>query len=72
MKQEFYAGMAYTGLPLFTLLLFIAMFVGVLVWVLVLRRRSDFDAVARLPLADGTPPVSAAPRAPGAAQRGTP
>jgi cbb3-type cytochrome oxidase subunit 3 len=52
MYKQFFQGMDYTHLPLFALLFFVALFVGVLVHVLFVRRRSDYDAVASLPLAD--------------------
>ena len=73
MKQQFYQGMAYTDLALYALLLFVTFFVGVLVYVLLVRRRSDFDAAASLPLlADTTPAAPLSARAASAAQRGTP
>ena len=52
MWKSFYAGMEFTYLPLFTLILFLAVFFGVVAWVYGLRRRGDFDAMASLPLND--------------------
>ena len=59
MWKSFYAGMEFTALPLFTLILFLAVFFGVVTWVYGLRRRSDFDAMAQLPLLDSAPPSGA-------------
>ncbi|MBF5045693.1 CcoQ/FixQ family Cbb3-type cytochrome c oxidase assembly chaperone [Aggregicoccus sp. 17bor-14] len=59
MWKTFYAGMEHVHLPLFSLLLFLAVFFGVVAWVYGLRRPSDFDALAALPLSD-TPPSSGA------------
>ena len=74
MYREFFQGMSYTHLPLFALLLFVALFVGVLVHVLLVRRPSDYDALASLPLADapasrGTP-AGGTPSPARAARRG--
>ena len=52
MWKSFYAGMEFTALPLFTLILFLAVFFGVVAWVYGLRSRGDFDAMAQLPLND--------------------
>jgi cytochrome c oxidase cbb3-type subunit IV len=52
MWKSFYAGMEFTALPLFTLILFLAVFFGVVAWVYGLRSRGDFDAMAHLPLND--------------------
>lgn len=52
MYKQFYEGMTLTHLPLFALWLFIAVFLGVCVWVFVARRSQDFDALAQLPLAE--------------------
>lgn len=52
MYKQFYQGMSLTHLPLFTLVLFIAVFFGVLAWVFLVRRGGDFEALARLPLAE--------------------
>ena len=38
------------ALPLFAMLFFLALFVGVVAWVLLARRGQDFDGLARLPL----------------------
>jgi len=50
MYKQFYQGMALTELPLFALVLFVAIFLGVCAWVFVGRRSQDFDALAHLPL----------------------
>lgn len=52
MYKQFYQGMTLTHLPLFTLVLFVAVFFGVLAWLFLARRGGDFEAVARLPLAE--------------------
>ncbi|PTL77568.1 CcoQ/FixQ family Cbb3-type cytochrome c oxidase assembly chaperone [Vitiosangium sp. GDMCC 1.1324] len=52
MWRQFYQGMDLVHLPLFTLLLFFAVFLGVTAWVLFVRRGQDYDALARLPLAE--------------------
>ncbi|XXF79913.1 CcoQ/FixQ family Cbb3-type cytochrome c oxidase assembly chaperone [Myxococcaceae bacterium GXIMD 01537] len=52
MYKQFYQGMDLTHLPLFTLILFIAVFFGVVAWLFVVRRAPDFDALARLPLGE--------------------
>lgn len=52
MYKQFYQGMALTGLPLFALFLFLAVFLGVLAWVFLARRGQDFDALAHLPLSE--------------------
>jgi cbb3-type cytochrome oxidase subunit 3 len=51
MYKAFYAGMEQT-LPLFAFLFFVAVFVGVTVRVLALRKSSDFTHDERLPLSD--------------------
>jgi cytochrome c oxidase cbb3-type subunit 4 len=52
MYKHFYQGMSLTELPLFTLFLFLAVFLGVVAWLFVMRRSRDFEALARLPLAE--------------------
>ncbi|MCP3140190.1 cbb3-type cytochrome oxidase subunit 3 [Pyxidicoccus xibeiensis] len=52
MYKQFYQGMSLTELPLFALFLFIVVFLGVCAWVFGVRRSQDFDALARLPLAE--------------------
>jgi cytochrome c oxidase cbb3-type subunit IV len=52
MWRQFYEGMDLVHLPLFTLLLFFAVFLGVSAWVLLARRGQDYDVLARLPLAE--------------------
>lgn len=51
MYKQFYAGMSYEYLPLFALLLFMAVFIGTALR-LFLRRASDYDPVSRIPLSD--------------------
>jgi cytochrome c oxidase cbb3-type subunit IV len=57
MYKQFYAGMSVAELPLFALFLFLAIFFGVVIRVFVVRKRSDFDAVASMPLVE--PPEGA-------------
>ncbi len=52
MKQQFYAGMELAHLPLFTLVLFVSVFLIVVVRMFVFRRAEHFENLARLPLAD--------------------
>ncbi len=52
MLRQFYEGMDWVHLPLFSLLLFFAVFLGVVAWVLFVRRGQDYDALSRLPLAE--------------------
>lgn len=52
MYKQFYQGMSLTHLPLFTLILFIAVFFGVVAWLFLVRRGQDFEALAQLPLAE--------------------
>ena len=52
MYKQFYQGMSLTHLPLFSLILFIAVFFGVVAWLFRVRRGRDFDALAQMPLAE--------------------
>ncbi|MBZ4416920.1 CcoQ/FixQ family Cbb3-type cytochrome c oxidase assembly chaperone [Myxococcus sp. RHSTA-1-4] len=52
MYKQFYQGMALTELPLFALVLFIMVFLGVVAWVFGVRRSRDFDTLAQMPLAE--------------------
>lgn len=52
MYRSFYEGMELAHLPLFTLLLFLAMFFGVVIRVLVFRKRDELDSLAAMPLQD--------------------
>lgn len=52
MYKQFYAGMSLTDLPLFTLCLFVAVFVFVVGRTFVARRSRDFDRYAQMPLGD--------------------
>ena len=49
MYAHFYAHMRWTSLPLFSLILFLATFVAVVIRVLLASRRAEIDAAARLP-----------------------
>ncbi|MGA9523864.1 MAG: CcoQ/FixQ family Cbb3-type cytochrome c oxidase assembly chaperone [Myxococcaceae bacterium] len=53
MKQQFYEGMDLTFLPLFTLVLFVSVFLIAIVRMFVFRRAEHFDNLARLPIEDG-------------------
>lgn len=53
MKREFYEGMTFTDLPLLALVLFVALFVGVVIRAWVMKPRAHFDALSRLPFDDG-------------------
>lgn len=56
MYKAFYAGSDLLHLPLLTLFLFLGIFVGVVAWVYVVRRRDPrFDELANLPLRDDQP-----------------
>jgi hypothetical protein len=50
MFAQFYAGMRWSALPLFALLLFLGTFLVVLLRTLLGARRDDVDRLARLPL----------------------
>jgi cytochrome c oxidase cbb3-type subunit 4 len=52
MYKSFYQGMSLTQLPLFSLVLFILIFLAVAAWLFIARRSGDYDALARLPLAE--------------------
>lgn len=52
MYAHFYAGMQWTALPIFALLLFLSTFLAATVWAWRSSRRSHFDAAARLPFDD--------------------
>lgn len=52
MWKSFYAGMAFTELPLFALLLFVTLFGVMLTRIFILKRKQDFDPLAALPLDD--------------------
>jgi cytochrome c oxidase cbb3-type subunit IV len=60
MYRQFYAGMDLTDLPLFALLFFLAVFLGVVAWLFVARRSRDFEALSRLPLSEPSAPGQAA------------
>ena len=50
MFAQFYAGMRWTALPVFALLLFAATFVAVILRTWLPSRRAEMDRLARLPL----------------------
>lgn len=51
MYQEFYRSSPFLDLPLFALLLFVSVFVGTVVWLFILQRKSPrFDRLSKLPL----------------------
>jgi cytochrome c oxidase cbb3-type subunit IV len=61
MYRQFYEGMDLAVLPLFALVLFVAVFVGVFIRTYVLRRAGDFDNLARMPLDEGDRPTATGP-----------
>jgi len=54
MARQFYEGMSLGHLPMFSLFLFLALFLGVLLFLCVRRKRTAFAQVAALPLNDDT------------------
>lgn len=54
MFKQYFANLESTGLPLFALWLFIGVFVIVVLRTFVVKRATEFDADAQLPLNDGT------------------
>jgi len=53
MYQEFYRGSDLLHLPLFALLLFLGVFLCVVAWLFVFRRKDErFDELAALPLVE--------------------
>ena len=52
MYRWFYEGMTLQSLPLFTLVLFVGVFLTVVGRTFVLRQSRDYDAMAQLPLED--------------------
>ena len=56
MYRSFYEGSDLLHLPLLALVLFLGIFVGVVAWVYVVRRRDPrFDELAHMPLQDDEP-----------------
>lgn len=53
MFKQYFAGMEWTGLPLFALGLFIAMFVLMLLRTFAWKSAGDFEPASQLPLSDG-------------------
>ena len=53
MWKELFEGMDLSALPIAAMLLFLAVFVGVVIWVLSPRRSARFERLSRLPLDDG-------------------
>mgnify|MGYP001267691350 CR=1 FL=1 len=56
MYQEFYRNSQYLDLPLFALLLFMAVFVGTVFWLFVVQRKNKvrFERLAAMPLEEET------------------
>ena len=54
MYAQFYAHMPWKELPVFALLLFLTVFVGVVLRVVIFTRPSELETLARLPL-EGDP-----------------
>jgi len=54
MFGQFYAGMHWTALPLFALILFLTVFLVVVLRTILLAKRDEIDRLARLPLEDET------------------
>jgi len=50
MFGQFYAGMRWTALPLFALILFLTIFLVVMLRTILLAKRDEVDKLARLPL----------------------
>lgn len=50
MWKQMFEGMDLSGLPIAAMLLFIAIFLGVVVWALSSRRSARFERLSRLPL----------------------
>lgn len=55
MWKQFYARVFVGDGPVFSLLLFMTVFVAAILWATIKRRRGEYDALARLPLADDAP-----------------
>ena len=53
MFGQFYAGMRWSALPLFALILFLTVFLVVLARTIFFARRDQVDELSRLPLDDG-------------------
>jgi cytochrome c oxidase cbb3-type subunit 4 len=56
MFQQFYSGMDLSHLPLFSLLLFLGVFLAAVANLFVARRSQDFEGLAQLPLAEQCEP----------------
>jgi cbb3-type cytochrome oxidase subunit 3 len=52
MFGQFYAGMRWTALPLFALILFLTTFLVVILRTVLCAKRDEVDKLARLPLDD--------------------
>ncbi len=57
MYKSFYADNALTAWPLFALGMFLLFFVVVVIWALVIKKPTDFDAMACLPFDDSPNPT---------------
>ncbi len=64
MYASFYAHMRAGDLPIFALLLFLCLFMVVVVRMMWLKRREDFDPLAHLPLVDDARGEAAPPARP--------
>lgn len=53
MYRQFYEGMTWSDLPLFTLVLFVSIFLAVVVRLFVLHRGRDYESMARMPIDGG-------------------
>jgi len=58
MYREFYSALASPALPLVVMAFFVASFTFVLLRVLLVKRRHDYDDIAALPLDDAAAPDS--------------
>lgn len=56
MWQKLFEGADLLSFPMFSMLLFVLWFAGVLVWVFWFRRGDRYDRIARLPLDDDEQP----------------
>ena len=53
MFKEFFAGMPFTALPIFALLLFMSFFVLMVLRTFAFKTKGDFQPQSELPLSDG-------------------
>lgn len=57
MWKQFYARVFVGDGPVFAMLLFMTIFVAAILWATIKRRRGEYEALARLPLAEDEPTV---------------